>query len=97
MMLHLKRMGVLVLTREGIHGRQIVCISHAFTAQVCMVHHSKVKVLPPTGLDTLGLAEHPILVILDLKVIRIFYKHILSITLSHSPASECLEQSLSRW
>ena len=99
MMLHLKRMGVLIFTREGIHGRQIVRISHAFTAQVCMVHHSKVKVLPPTGLDTLSLAEHPILVILDLKVIRILYiyKHILSITISHSPASECLEQSLSRW
>ena len=82
MMLHLKRMGVLVLTREGIHGRQIVCISHAFTAQVCMVHHSKVKVLPPTGLDTLGLAEHPILVILDLKgfSIKIFS---VSLSLTH--------------
>ena len=96
-MLHLKRMGVLIFTREGIHGRQIVRISHAVTAQVCLVHHSEVKVLPPTGLDTLRLAEHPILVILDLKVI-ILSKHILSINLPPlSPASEWLEQSLSTW
>ena len=66
-MLHLKRMGVLIFAREGINGRQIV-LSHAATAQVCLVHHREVKVLTPTGLDTLGLAEHPILVILDLKV-----------------------------
>ena len=68
-----------VLARVGMDGGQVDLL-HAVTAQVRMVSHGVIKVLPPTGLDTLGAAEHPVLVILDLKV------HILSHK-SLSPAS----------
>ena len=57
-----------VLTRVGMHGGQVHLL-HAVTAQVCVVNHGVIKVLPPTRLHTLGAAEDPVLVILDLKII----------------------------
>ena len=64
-----------VLTGVGIYKWQ-ANISHAVTGQVCPVSHGVFKVLSPTRLHTLGAAEHPVLIILNLKISSLTIPHL---------------------